>query len=140
MFRRLGGALVALGLLFAVAPGAARADHCKPLYVFSGADTPAGFQGTNPGAGGCVYVGSDVDTNYLVPGSTHIRVGTTATPEGEAVVLLDGREVVLNFTAPAAPGGRWNSQVVAIEGAREVTAVVPTATGVVLEVTYRAAA
>lgn len=140
MGRRVGSAVAALALMFVLAPGGARADHCKPLFVFSGANTPAGFQGTNPGAGGCAYVGSDIDSNYLVPGSTHARVGTTATPVDGAVAVLDGVEVPLTFTAPAAAGGRWNSQVIDLNGAREVKAIVPTATGVTLEVLYRAAA
>jgi hypothetical protein len=140
--RRLTGVVVALLLLAGMAPGPARAGHCNPLLVFSGFNTPAGLEAVNVGAGGCAWSGNELDTNYLTPGATHLRVGTSATPVGTGQLLIDGQPTTLTFTPPAAAGGRWNSQIIEIPvgTTHEVKATVLTATGVELTAIYRTVA
>lgn len=128
----------------------AEANHCGPVFVFSGHHAGTTFgPATNPGAGGCVLRDENVNTNYLVPGATFVSVGTTLTPPGAPAspvpvgTVVEAGDLVVDDRAPVPltltwSGTRWNSQRVALDGGTVVTASVPSVTGVTVTNTYRA--
>lgn len=143
---------VAVGALILGAPSLppAHADHCGPVFVFSGHHAGTTFgPAANAGAGGCVLRDDNVNTNYLLPGATVFSVGTTVTPVGAPaspvavgtivnagdVVIDDGPPIPLTLTWS---GTRWNSQRITLDGGTVVTASVPSVTGVTVSNTYRA--
>lgn len=117
----------------------ATADHCGPVFVFSGVRVgPVRGPASNPGAT-CATRDENVDTNILNPGANYLVVGTTVTPvSGTGTLVIDDRPpITLAFTyAPASR--RWNSQDVDLAGGGVATAAVQSVTGVTVSVTYRA--
>lgn len=127
--------VLALG---AVSPGA-QAQHCGPVFMFSGVKAgPVRGPGLNPGAT-CTLRDENVNTNHFVPGATYLSVATTATPVGSTgtLVIDDRASITLTFTYSAS-SRRWNSQDVDLAGGRAATATVQSVTGVTVSVTYRA--
>lgn len=142
MRRWLGAALLS-ALLGGASAGlpAARAEHCRPVFMFSGVKAgPVRSPALNPGAT-CVMRDENIDTNVFVPGANFVVVATTMTPVNAtgSLVLDDRPPVTLTFTySPSAR--RWSSQDVMLDGARRATATVQSVTGVTVSVTYRAVA
>ncbi|HLG01073.1 MAG TPA: hypothetical protein VI916_11405 [Acidimicrobiia bacterium] len=118
----------------------AQANHCGPIFMFSGHHAEGNFgPSANAGAGGCTLRDENVNTNFLLPGATFVSVGTTVTPvNGTGFVTIDGGAPVPLTWTWSASSVRWNSQRVFLNGGTVVTASVQSVTGVTVSNTYRA--
>lgn len=120
LIRGIAFAAAAL-LVFGLVPQAS-ADHCRDVFILSGADLGDGNRvGTNPGAISCILDDPDVhpDTNFTVPGALDLWVGVLslgqeAAPTG-TLTIGDSDPIDLEF-AMNELRGRWESQTVSLIG------------------------
>ena len=134
---RLLPLVIVFSALLAPSVGGAHDGHCVDIFFLSGF-TAAGDenrQGTNPGAVSCQLdqeawnaSPAHVDTNYTIPGSTHLWVAlfnTFAEPQRGTITVGDGQPEALTFAMNEARG-RWESQSISLEGVPMNTPLVAT--------------
>jgi hypothetical protein len=120
MLGKLFLGMATAAMLVLTSPAQAHPGHCTDVFILSGADTGATRGGTNPGGVSCTANDPDVhpDTNFTVPGSTHLWVASFANlglaPTGH-LTIDDGEPIELTFTLEAVRG-RWESQSISLIG------------------------